>query len=109
MLSISVSFCCLKHVIHFGGILGNLKYLLLTIVFFALDWLYFPRQDYPDDLDADCSRFFSGVLVGSPSLRLSDSEKKEIYRIHLDDVMKDMRLDERDKVLVPGIHSLPET
>lgn len=48
--------------------------------------------------NADCSRYFLGVLVGSPSLRLAESEKRTIFRMHLENALKDMRLDEEDKV-----------
>lgn len=51
--------------------------------------------------EADCSRYFMGVLVGSPSLRLTESEKRSIFRIHLEHGLKDMRLDEEDKVRNP--------
>lgn len=48
--------------------------------------------------NADCSRYFLGVLVGSPSLRLAESEKRSIFRMHLENALKDMRLDVEDKV-----------
>lgn len=48
--------------------------------------------------EVDCSRYFMGVLVGSPSLRLTESEKRAIFRVHLERALKDMRLDEEDKV-----------
>lgn len=50
-----------------------------------------PAEDY--------SRYFAGVLVGSPSLRLTDSEKQSIYRIHVERALQDMHLDEENKVL----------
>ncbi|CAB1098104.1 unnamed protein product [Ectocarpus sp. CCAP 1310/34] len=49
--------------------------------------------------DAECSRYFTGVLVGSPSLRLAESEKRAIFRIQLEHALEDMRLDEDDKVM----------
>ena len=48
--------------------------------------------------EIDCSRYFLGVLVGSPSLRLTEPEKRAIFRVYLQHVLKDMRLDEEDKV-----------
>ena len=39
-----------------------------------------------------------GVLVGSPSLRLTESEKRAIFRVQLERALEDMRLDEEDKV-----------
>ncbi|CAM9979287.1 unnamed protein product, partial [Ectocarpus sp. 4 AP-2014] len=53
--------------------------------------------------DADCSRYFTGVLVGSPSLRLAESEKRAIFRIQLEHALEDTRLDEDDKVLQANI------
>lgn len=66
--------------------------LILLSVFFVFAY---PTQKSPN---ADCSRYFLGVLVGSPSLRLAESEKRTIFRMHLENALKDMRLDEEDKV-----------
>lgn len=58
--------------------------------------------------ETDASRgYFAGVLVGSPSLRLTESEKRSIFRVHLEHALEDMRLDEEDKVQRRRIVGLP--
>lgn len=61
---------------------------------------FFLKQNTPDE---DCSRYFAGVLVGSPSLRLTESEKQLIYRIQVEDALEDMHLGEEDKVPIKAL------
>ncbi|CAM9821657.1 unnamed protein product [Ectocarpus sp. 6 AP-2014] len=61
------------------------------------------QQNTPD---ADCSRYFTGVLVGSPSLRLAESEKRAIFRIQLEHALEDSRLDEDDKGALAELGSM---
>ncbi|CAM9327973.1 unnamed protein product, partial [Scytosiphon promiscuus] len=56
--------------------------------------------------DEDCSRYFAGVLVGSPSLRLAESEKQSIYRMHVKNALKGMRLDEEDKAALAELREM---
>ncbi|CBJ27230.1 conserved unknown protein [Ectocarpus siliculosus] len=56
--------------------------------------------------DADCSRYFTGVLVGSPSLRLAESEKRAIFRIQLEHALEDAHLDEDDKGTLAELGSM---
>ncbi|CAM9275179.1 unnamed protein product [Ectocarpus fasciculatus] len=61
------------------------------------------QQNTPD---ADCSRYFTGVLVGSPSLRLADSEKRAIFRIQLEHALEDACLGEDDKGTLTELGSM---
>lgn len=48
--------------------------------------------------ETDSSRFLLGVLVGPPSLRLTDSEKLSIFRIHTEASLENMHLEDDAKV-----------
>lgn len=61
----------------------------------------------PEETDASRG-YFAGVLVGSPSLRLTESEKRSIFRVHLEHALEDMRLDDEDKVRGQRIVGLPD-